>query len=430
VNGDLYMKAKELWKQNLVILWFGNFFVLAGMNLIIPFLPLYVQQLGVTNVREVTEWSGAIFAGAPLLSASFSPLWGKLADRYGRKIMLIRSSVGMGIVMILMGFAKTPLELLLLRLGMGTISGFIPTSTALQATETPKEHAGRALGLLQTGNVSGSLIGPLIGGVLAEWIGIRNVFYLTGSALLIAACIVIFGVHESKVYEKFSFRFWKSTMTAGRQTEQKKLPRDDRSRKGILSVAQQAPILVALFVSSFLIMGGTQSIEPIITVFVQSLHVKSHIETIGGLVFAASGIGSILAAPFLGRLGDKYGNHRILTTALLVMGVLYIPQAFVQSPWQLMGLRFMMGLCTGGLLPSIHALIRKWAPMESQGMVYGFNAMAVGFGSVCGPLFGGFVSAHLGIPYIFFFTSFFYLLNFAWIRFNLRKLRLSQAITN
>jgi MFS transporter, DHA1 family, multidrug resistance protein len=406
------MNAKELWKRNLLILWFGNFFVLAGMNLIIPFLPLYIQQMGVTDIKHVTQWSGAIFAAAPLLSATFSPIWGRLADRYGRKIMLIRSSVGMGIVMILMGFAKTPLELLLLRLGMGTISGFIPTSTALQATETPKEHVGRALGILQTGSVSGTLVGPLLGGVLAEWIGIRYVFYLTGTALLLAACIVIFGVHESKTYEPFSFaNFFRSFRE-----------KSEASNRGSLRrVLQEKPILPALFLSSFLIMAGNQSIEPIITVYVQSLHVHRHMESIGGLVFAASGIGTILAAPVLGRLGDRYGNQRVLLAALCIMSVLFIPQAFVQTPWELMGLRFLMGLCTGGLLPSINALIRKWAPTDSQGMIYGLNAMAVGFGSVGGPLFGGFVAAHIGISYIFFFTSSFYLLNFLWVRLNLRR---------
>ncbi|UOF89471.1 MFS transporter [Fodinisporobacter ferrooxydans] len=426
------MKTTELWKRNLVILWFGNFFVLAGMNLIIPFLPLYIQELGVKDIHHVELWAGVIFAGAPLLSATFSPLWGKLSDRYGRKIMLIRSGIGMGIVMILMGFAKSPLQLLLLRLMMGTISGFIPTSTALQATETPKEHAGRALGILQTGNVTGSLIGPLLGGVLAEWIGIRNVFYLTGTALLLAAIIVILGVHESKTYERFSFR-----RRVHRNLDRKRDSKESKSdanppvtdkQRGIRSIVKEYPILLALFLSSFLIMAGMQSIEPIITVYIQSLHVQSHIAVVGGLVFAASGIGTILAAPILGRLGDRYGNQRILMAALLIMAVLYIPQAFVRTPWELMALRLLMGLCIGGLLPSINAMIRKVTPNASQGVVYGFNAAAVGFGSVGGPLFGGFIASHIGISYIFFFTSAFFLFNFLWIVYHVKTNAKSQAI--
>ncbi|MDB5085961.1 MAG: arabinose efflux permease family protein [Bacilli bacterium] len=392
-----------MWKRNLLILWIGNFFMMAGMNLIIPFLPLYVENLGVKDLHQVDIWSGFIFAGTPLLSGILAPFWGRFSDRYGRKVMLIRSGIGMSIVMILLGFARNPTELLLLRLLMGTVAGFIPSSYALLASETPAEYAGRALGTLQTGSVAGTMIGPLIGGVLSETVGVRNVFYLTGLFLLIAAVVVILGVQESKKFEKLSFK----TLF---QTNQNAARHDIAFMKELN--------IYPLFLTSFLIFFAMQSIEPIITVYVQSMHVQHHLETISGLVFAASGIGNILASPFLGRLGDKVGNVKVLYTSLLMMAVFSLPQAFISNVWGVIALRFLSGIFVGGLVPSVNALLKKNSPSEIQGTIYGFNQMANGMGSVAGPVFGGFVASRFGIPTIFYCTCVFYLFNYFWARKN------------
>ncbi|MGZ4164681.1 MAG: MFS transporter [Tumebacillaceae bacterium] len=406
------------WKRNLFILWIGNFFVMAGMNLIIPFLPLYIQDLGVHNMQHVERWAGVIFSGTPLMSALFAPLWGRLSDVYGRKVMLIRSGVGMSIVMVLMGFAQTPIHLLVLRMLMGTISGFIPNSNALQAVETPKEHAGRALGILQTGGVTGALIGPLMGGVLAEWLGIRNVFYFTGGILLIATLVVVFGVHESKKYEKFSFR---RRQKAGAGAVNAEVATTKAPRKGLRDAIKAAPMIPSLFLVSFLIMASMQSIEPVVTVYVQSMNIKSHIETISGVVFAASGFGTIVAAPFLGRLGDRLGNHKVLMFCLLLISLLLIPQAFVNNAWEIMAMRFLQGMCVGGLLPSVNALLRKLTPTDATGVVYGFSAMSGSLGAVAGPNFGGFIASHYGIPTIFFFSSAFFFINMCWLALQVKR---------
>jgi MFS transporter, DHA1 family, multidrug resistance protein len=386
-----------MWRRNLWILWIGTFFAMAGMNLIVPFLPLYVQDLGIKDLNKVEEWSGMIFAATPLLAGLLAPFWGRVSDQYGRKIMLIRSGIGMAIVMTLMGFVQNSAQLLSLRLLMGTVAGFIPVAVALQATETPKEYAGRALGILQTGGVSGSLIGPLLGGALAEWIGIRHVFYLTGILLFIAAVVVIVGVHESKPHDKFTFRGLVNIIK--------------RKKSEHKAVSMRDLDIYPLFLTSFLIFFGIQCIEPVITVYVQSLNVQSHLEMISGLVFAANGIGTIIAAPFLGRLGDKIGQRKVLLLCLFMMSILYIPQAFVSNAWVVVGLRLLSGLFVGGLVPSVNTLIRKFTPTDSQGTVYGFNQMANAMGMVAGPLFGGFMASHFGIPSIFFCSCALFALN-------------------
>lgn len=169
---------------------------MAGMTMIIPFLPLYIQELGITDPGKVAFWSGIIFAGNFITSFFFQPLWGKLADRYGRKMMLLRSGFGMAIVMTLMGFAGDVWHLLLLRVLNGTISGFVPAAVALMSATTPREKMGFSMGTLQSGGTAGSILGPFIGGLLAEWVGFRPIFYITGALLFLASMLAMFVVKE------------------------------------------------------------------------------------------------------------------------------------------------------------------------------------------------------------------------------------------
>jgi len=172
----------QQWKLNLIILWFGSFLAMAGMTMVTPFLALYLQHdIGLTDTHQIALWSGFIFAANFFTSFIFQPIWGKFADKYGRKVMLLRSGFGMAAVTALMGLAQTPWHLLLLRMLNGTISGFNPAAVALVSSTTPKERMGFAMGVLQSGVVAGSILGPLIGGVLADWVGYRPIFYITGT---------------------------------------------------------------------------------------------------------------------------------------------------------------------------------------------------------------------------------------------------------
>lgn len=147
------------------------------MSCVTPFLPLYLQEMGLTDHDEVLLWSSLIY-GANLLTAFlFAPIWGKVADQHGRKLMLIRSGLGMAITISLMGVASGPIHLLLLRLLNGVLSGFSPAAIALTATSTPKEKSGYALGILHSGSVAGTICGPLLGGLLADQFGFRAVFF-------------------------------------------------------------------------------------------------------------------------------------------------------------------------------------------------------------------------------------------------------------
>jgi DHA1 family multidrug resistance protein-like MFS transporter len=388
----------EIWKRNLVILCFAQFLVMSAMTLIIPFLPLYLQQdMGVVDEKELHLWTGVIF-GANFLSAFlFSPLWGNLADRHGRKIMLIRSGFGMAAVTMAMGFATSPLHLLILRFLNGTVSGFIPASITLVSTNTPKDKTGYALGLLHAGGVAGAICGPLLGGVMAEWIGFRYIFFVTGGLLFLTGVVVVLLVKEVNKPDKTIIK--------------------NTSMIEDFRVIIHTQPLPALFVSGFMIQFALFGTTPFVSVFVQELwQQQKNLSLLAGSAIAITGISTMIFSPFLGRWGDRFGAQRILFFCLVGAGLFFIPHALVTTVWQLLAIRFLLGLCIGGMLPSVNALIRKHAPAGMESRTYGYSNSGVFLGGMLGPAAGGLISGWLGIPSLFFIAAILLLFNALWVK--------------
>ena len=384
-----------LWKRNLGVLWFGSFATGAGMSLVLPFLPLYIEMLGIHSVAAVEQWSGIAYGSTFLTAAILSPLWGKLADQRGRKLMLLRASLGMAIVMTLMGFAQNVYQLVGLRLLMGMVSGYISAAITMVATQTPREHSGWALGTLSTGQVGGMLLGPILGGWLAEVIGLRHVFFITGGLLFLAFIV-------SYLFVKENFNWRKSV---------------ELSFKEVWSKVENPKAVLAMFVTTLMIQLANLSIEPIVTVYVKQLvQDVSHIALISGFVVSASGFAIVLSASRLGKISDRKGPGKVLFFSLLLAAVVFIPQAFVQNPWQLMGLRFILGIATAGMLPAVNTLIKKNVPDTVSGRVFGYNQSAQYLGSVAGPILGGQMAAYYGIRYVFFSTAALLVINALWVR--------------
>ncbi len=389
-----------IWKRNLFICWFGMFVSGIGMSQIAPVLPLYIQHLGVHNTSSIAQLSGIAFGVTYIISAIFSPIWGHFADKFGRKPMILRASLGMALVIGCMGFAPNVYVLIGLRLLQGAITGFGTACTTLIATQTDKEHAGYALGTLSTGSIAGSLLGPIIGGFIEENLGFQPVFFITGALLMIAFVLTALFVKESFTPQA------KKTVSIKEQWK---------------SVPEKS-LTIILLVTFFVLTFGLYSIEPIITVYVAQLTKDtSHVALVAGLAFSASGLANIVAAPRLGKLSDKTGAHKVMLAALVVAGIIYIPQAFVRNPWQLMGLRFLLGLTLGGLNPSINTLVKKITPDSLVGSVFGFTMSAGYWGVFGGAVLGGQVAAYLGIRYVFFITSALLLINAVWVYFTVYK---------
>jgi len=373
------------WKRNLAICVFGSFTTLVSLSMLLPFLPLYVEQLGVTSPSAIVQWSGVAFGATFFGTAITAPLWGRLADRYGRKPMLVRAAIGMAVVMSLIGVAQNAVQLVVLRLIAGLIGGFASASIVMVGTQAPRERAGWALGMLSTGALAGNLIGPLVGGFLPGWVGIRGTFFIGGGLITVTALMVIFGVRED---------FQRNADAKNRAAAQ-----------GSSSIANR-PAIIALLLTAMMVLLANMSIEPIITVYIAGLGVSTDdLTKIAGIVMAFSALGSMLTAARLGALSDRIGGWNVIIGCLLATGLLMIPQAFVTQWWQLAILRMLMGMTLAGLLPAIAKLMRQSVDDRSSGKMLGYLQSAQFSGQVVGPLIGGQVGAHFGLHWVFFVTG-------------------------
>ena len=377
-----FVEDNAYWKRNLAVCVFGSFTTIVAMTLLLPFLPVYVEELGVTDRAAIVQWSGVAYGAAFFTAALTAPLWGRLGDRYGRKLMLIRASLGMAVAMSAMGMAHNVWQLVGLRLIAGLLGGYASGSTILVATQTPKARTGWALGTLSSGIMAGNLVGPLIGGVLPTLIGIRLTFLASGAAIFVSFLATTFLIRERA----------RPASAAKKQYG------------GWDAIPDRRPV-VAMLVTGMLLMLANMSIEPIITVYVAQLVTPGQVTFVAGLVMSAAAFGSVLSASRLGKLADRIGAWNVIIACLTVSAVLLIPQAFVTAGWQLVVLRFLMGLALGGLLPCIASVIRHNVPETVSGRMLGWSVSSQYTGQVVGPLMGGFVGGHLGMRAVFLGTS-------------------------
>ena len=388
-------------KRNFTIMWFSNFLVSGTMTMIMPFLSLYISTMGDFSDAYVQKWSGLVF-GATFVSAFLmSPIWGRIADKYGYKPILIINGFGIATSVLLMGFVNSVEVFFILRLFMGVVTGFIPTSLAFISSQTPKEVAGKTMGTLQMGSVSGTLFGPVIGGFLADTFGFQYTFMITSSAVSLAAILVILGVREIR--------------------KEKKKGDHEYSRKTVISGIFHHRLILNVLMITSLIQIGLFSIQPLLSLYVSHLTASKEVALLSGITFSATGIGSLLFARTWGKLGDSIGYEKILSALLVIAFIFIVPQAFVTELWQLIILRFLFGIASGGLIPVTTALIRREAPIEVQGELMGYNTSFRFLGNIIGPMFGGFISGFIGISSVFFVTGALFLIAFTIIYYARKK---------
>ncbi|OAT18163.1 major facilitator superfamily multidrug-efflux transporter [Buttiauxella gaviniae ATCC 51604] len=367
------------WKRNLTVAWLGCFLTGVAFSLVMPFLPLYVEHLGVTGHSALNMWSGIVFSITFLFSAIASPFWGGLADRKGRKIMLLRSALGMSIVMVLMGFASNIWQFLALRALLGLLGGFVPNANALIATQVPRHKSGWALGTLSTGGVSGALLGPMIGGFLADTYGLRPVFFITAAVLFTCFVFTLFCIREQFTPVN------KKDMLHARQ---------------VFTSLKNPKLVLSLFVTTMIIQVATGSIAPILTLYVRELAGNvSNLAFISGMIASVPGVAALISAPRLGKLGDRIGPERILICALVISVLLLIPMSMVQTPWQLGVLRFLLGAADGALLPAVQTLLIYNSSNQIAGRIFSYNQSFRDIGNVTGPLVGGGSLSQLRLPH-------------------------------
>lgn len=347
--------------------------------LVRPYIPLYLPELGVIGAADIAYWTGLITSINFISQAATSPFWGNLADRVGRKWMVIRCVVGMGFFSLLLALAGNVYQFVLIRFIMGAVSGVNAAATTLVATNTPEEQMGYSIGLIQTGFMAGTLAGPAIGAVIGELVGYRGSFIFSGIAILLLLPVVLFGVKEDfkpvakvrKEKQKFSFEFKKN--------------------KDIVF------FMFLMFVAQLCMQGN----DTFIPLFVKEMYHGLRLNVAVAVVFGASAGATIFTTSSMGKLGDKIGNIRIITFCLLGFGVCIFLQALASNVYLLVLLRLITGVFIGGIIPNIYTSISKLTKPEVRGSVLGITTSIVALGSFSGPLISGVIVAKSGISPVF-----------------------------
>lgn len=402
------LRPRQNWEKNLFVLWFSVFTTGMAFSEIMPFMSLYVDTLGHFSKSQLNLYSGLVFSITFLVSAVVSPTWGKLADRYGRKPMILRASLGMAIIIAAIGLVTNVWQLFALRFVQGIFSGYVSNANALLATETPKEKSGQALGTLMSGLTGGSLIGPLLGGFLASTFSYRLTFIITGGLLLIVFFISLFFIHE----------------TDFKPVPVKKLA----NARGVIKTLKDPQMIFGMLLTTLIIQATNNSITPIISLYVRELmHHSGDVTMVSGIVAAVPGIATMFAAPFLGRLGDRIGTERILSIGFILAICFFLPTAFVTNVWQLGILRFLVGISDATMIPQVQTLLTKNTPAQVTGRIFTWNQSFQYVGNVVGPMIGAFVSGIFDYGGVFIATTLLVVINFILFRFNVANKETKKA---
>jgi DHA1 family multidrug resistance protein-like MFS transporter len=379
------------WRRNLYILWLGLFFNHLAYTLSVPFFPIFLEKdLGIQKGLEA--WSGVSISISFLISGLCAPFWGSLADKFGKKSMLIRSGVGLGLAHLANYFVHDPYMFILVRIFQGLMAGFSPASIALVGTNTPEKHVGYALGVISTSTAAGGILGPLAGGLLSHWIGLRECFIASGLITLVSALIVLFGVKEIRV-------------------------RYSGNRPSVLQDLKQAAgntRLMRMYGLILLVSTSVNILEPLLTIYVVQIGGSASSASLSsGIVFSAVGIAIVIMGPRWGRIGERIGYEKTLFIGLLGGGIGNVLQLGFHHLVGFGMLRFGYGLFFAAVYPALNALIIQSADAEFRGRAVSLSQTASQLGIVLGPLLGGILGGWMGIQLVFLLTGL-TLLGAAW----------------
>jgi DHA1 family multidrug resistance protein-like MFS transporter len=385
------------WRQTLWAMVGIQFLMTGAFSFLSPIVPLMLPGLGVTSIQGVDIWSGVITGSTSFVAAFAAPVWGRIADKRGRKLSLIRSSCAIAVFTGLMGLSTNVWQFFGARAAMGMFAGFSTAAIALVASQVPERRLGYALGWLSSGQMVGSLVGPVLGGALADLTGsFRTPFYITSAITLLGLLLVWLIVKEDFTPPKEGAK--------------------SRSMMSGMRLLLGSASLLALFFVLLMAQLSVRTVQPMVTLFVQDLiDQPGQIATLSGIAFSITGLANLVSAPFLGNRSDVIGYRKVLLICLTGATLTSAPQMFVHSYWLFVVERFAVGLFIGGILPTANALIGRGVAREHRGTIYGMTASATFLGNSLGPLSGGLIAAGFGIRWVFAFTTVLLLANLIWV---------------
>lgn len=375
-------KVTPPWRRTLYACWLAQFLSIIGFSFVQPFMPFYVRSLGDFTEAQVAIWAGMLTTASGLMGAIFAPIWGGLADRYGRKVMVERAMFGGAVLMSLMGFAASVHQLLVLRLLQGALTGTIVASTTLVASITPQRRMGFSLGLLQVAVLMGMTVGPWMGGFVADLWGYRVPFWVSGALLFLGGVVVLVAA-----YEDFC------------------PPEPGKGANHGLRQAFGRRGLLALMVSFFMVSMAASFMGPIYPLLVEEIAGSEGAARTAGMLLGIGGLASGLSALGIGLLGDRIGHKSVLVVCTLGAGVFTAPHYLAQTIGQLVVLRIGMGLSRGGTAPTQNAIIGQAVSADTYGRSFGNSRVAAALGMAVGPLMGGFAAAQFGLRWPFVIMS-------------------------
>jgi len=360
------------WQRNLWVIAVAELLTLMAFQASFVLIPYHIQQLGVTDLREVAKWTGAFQSVGAISFALATPIWGMLGDRYGRKLMLVRAMIATTVVLALLGLVRTPTQLLVLRVVQGCTTGTPAAAQALVATDAPKHRLAYALGIIQTALYVGMSLGPMLGGIVGDWLGYQSTFFLSSMLCLIALLLTAILVTEP---ERAGAALARTVAVRPVQESWNALVRSPRS---------------ALLVSFVLVTNLAYGlIGPALPILVQELvATPERVASVAGTVTGAAALTGAIAAMAIGRIGDRVGYRRVLIVCVTGAAALFVPQAFAGSALLLGSLRAVQGLFQGGLAPTLAAMLVSGGPRGREGTLLGLSSSASSVGFAIGPALG------------------------------------------
>ena len=372
----------DVWKKNLPVLWIAVFLCCASYTSCIPFLPVYLlRDLGVAP-EEVNFWAGLSFAVTFLGCTIMAPYWGALADHVGQRKMALRAGYGLALTYFLTGVCQNVYQLLAVRVLCGVVAGFVPACMSMASSSLPENRMGWGMGLMQTALSSGTIMGPLMGGYMASWFGMRMSFYVGSLALFAGTIAVMLVVKDLTILQRGSFNassLWHDLQDTLRNRELR--------------------FIILMF---FMVQTCVMTIQPLITMYVGQLMGAMGDDAVkmSGVIFSLAGFAGILAAPFWGKRGQSYGYVRIFALVTFTAGFINLFQVFIQDVWQFAAIQFVYGLFLAGAVPNINANLTVVTDKNTRGKAFGLSTSANQFGGVVGPLLGGVLGACMSTRHV------------------------------
>jgi DHA1 family multidrug resistance protein-like MFS transporter len=372
------------WRSTLFVMFVAQLLSIVGFAFVLPFIPFYIRELGVTDEKLVPVWAGILGAAASLTMTIFSPIWGWLSDRYGRKLMVERAMFAGAVITMAMGMVGNVYQLLILLLVSGAFTGTISASISLVSTVLPGANLGFGLGLMQVAVFLGMSLGPWIGGMIADIVGYRLTFIAGGVILLVGGLLVLMGAKE---------KFIRPSAVS-------------LKRSGSMRMLFALPGFVSLMAVFLLFPFSIQIAIPILPLFIEEVgNLKTGVASTTGLMFAVTGATASISAVVIGYLSDRMGHKRVLIVNLFITGLMWAAHALARNIPQLLVIRIVFGFAAGGNLPTMNALVGKLTTKETYGKAYGLMASMTSLGMTLGPLAGGIMASHMGFRWPFVVVS-------------------------